>query len=212
MIRLDLDKLRQDLPLLPEGEPDLPEGVAHSSVIMPVFHKNGQDGFLLQKRNPNLAAHPGQISFPGGVKEPEDPSLLETALREWNEEMGAAKEDLSVIGNYKGQLTHTGFHITPFLAQYSGDFLFQINPEEVERVIQLEFDRLWTVPFYSIQGRRRPEGPYLEVFYFDLEEGMLWGATARIIVDFLRDHSSFSRTPELRTPNLAVAPYLDPSK
>ncbi len=212
MNRLDLNRLKQVLPLLPDGEPDLPENVAHSSVIMPVFHSSGQDGFLLQKRNPNLISHPGQISFPGGVKDPEDENLLQTALREWTEEMGAPPEELDVIGNFRGMLTHTGFHITPFLAKYSGDFRFQFNPEEVEKIIVLELDRLWDAPFYSIKGRRKPEGPLLEVFYFDIEEGLLWGATARIIVDFLREHSDFKREPILRTPNLTAAPFLDLQK
>ncbi|TGK09418.1 CoA pyrophosphatase [Leptospira selangorensis] len=212
MIRLELDKLKKELPFLPEGEPNLPEDVAHSSVVMPVFQKNGQDGFLLQKRNPNLASHPGQISFPGGVKDPEDKDLLVTALREWEEEMGAPDKELSVIGNYRGQLTHTGFHITPFLAKYSGDFKFEFNPEEVERIIILELDRLWEAPFYSIKGRRKPDSPLLEVFYFDIEEGLLWGATARIIVDFLREYAGFDRPPILRTPNLSSAPFLDVKK
>lgn len=209
MIRLDLNRLKKDLPLFPEGEGRLPGDVAHSSVIIPVFQNGDQDGFLLQKRNPNLIAHPGQIAFPGGVKDPEDRDLLQTALREWTEEMGVSPENLEIIGNYKGQLTHTGYHITPFVAKYSGDFSFAFNPEEVDRVILLELDRLWEVPFYSIQGRRNPDGPFLEVFYFDIEEGLLWGATARIIVDFLREHASFDRKPILKTPNLTAPPFLD---
>lgn len=212
MIRLDLNRLKQELPLKPEGDPNLPVDVAHSSVIIPVYETTGQDGFLLQKRNPNLIAHPGQIAFPGGVKDPEDSTLLDTALREWTEEMGASARDLEVIGNYKGQLTHTGFHITPFLAKYSGDFKFDYNPEEVDRVIRLELDRLWEAPFYSIKGKRSPDGPLLEVFYFDIEEGLLWGATARIIVDFLREHGSFHKEPILRTPNLGGPPFLDVKK
>ncbi|EQA45038.1 NUDIX domain protein [Leptospira broomii serovar Hurstbridge str. 5399] len=212
MIKLDLEELKRSLTLKLEGEENLPEDIAASSVIMPIFQTAEGDGFLLQKRNPNLIAHPGQIAFPGGVKDPEDKNLLETALREWREEMGVPSDHLEVIGNYKGMFTSTGYHITPFLSLYKGDFKFSFNPEEVEQIIRLELNRLYQAPFYSIKVKRNPAGPLLEVYYFDLKEGLLWGATARILVDFLREHADFRREPIIRKPNLLAAPFLDPRK
>nr|WP_246032107.1 CoA pyrophosphatase [Leptospira fluminis] len=213
MIKLDLEELRQRLPLNRDGEDSTPpQNVAISSVIMPLFHDENGYGFLLQKRNSKLLAHPGQIAFPGGVKDPEDKDLLSTALREWTEEMGVPSDDLEVIGNYKGIYTHTGFHITPFLSLYNGNFEFSYNREEVEKIIRLDLNRLNEVPFYGLRMKRNPEGPPLDIYYFDLQEGLLWGATARILVSFLREHSNFEREPLLRNPNLSVPPFLDPKK
>ncbi|PJZ83677.1 NUDIX hydrolase [Leptospira harrisiae] len=178
-----------------------------SGVIFPLYgSKDIAEGIILTERSKNLKSHPGQISFPGGVKEKEDSNLLVTALREWEEEMGVQSSTLNVLGKLEGLHTRTGFHITPFLATYEGDLSFQHNTEEVERVILLSFSDLWTKPFYAIQVPGREHFAY----YFDLGDGLLWGATCEMILRFLRAHSSFDRTPLLVKPNLVVPPFLDP--
>ncbi|TGK82039.1 CoA pyrophosphatase [Leptospira noumeaensis] len=196
-----VDKLSRDF----DEIPDTTE--VKSGVIFPLFgSKEFAEGIILTERAKHLKSHPGQISFPGGVKEKEDSNLLVTALREWEEEMGVQSSTLNVLGKLEGLHTRTGFHITPFLATYEGDFTFPHNKEEVDRVLLVRFSDLWTKPFYAIQIPGREHFAY----YFDLGDGLLWGATCEMILRFLRAHSSFDRTPLLVKPNLVVPPFLDP--
>lgn len=135
--------------------------------------------------------------------------ILETGLREWEEEMGAPRHHLDILGSYKQIDTRTGYHITPFIGVYNGDF--QFNPsEEVESWIDLEISELWKKDFYCVDffgmGNHR-------VYYFDLlEKGLLWGATCDIIVRFLREFTGFDRQPQLVEPNLTVPPFFHPSR
>ncbi|AYV56173.1 NUDIX hydrolase [Leptospira kmetyi] len=194
------------IPAPPLGE----EKSRASSVILPIYEKpDNEQGIILQKRNSNLKAHPGQISFPGGAHSKTDKNLLDTALREWEEEMGESSSVLDVLGEYHGLFTHTGFHISPFIARYNGTFSFNTNPEEVERSIILDLKRLETAPFYSIRIRRSGARE-IEIYYFDLEEGLLWGATGRIIVNFLREYAGFEREATKVEPNLGTPPFFDP--
>lgn len=125
--------------------------------------------------------------------------------------MGESSSVLEVLGEYDGLFTHTGFHISPFIARYNGSFLFNTNPEEVERSILLDLNRLETAPFYSIRIRRS-SAKEIEIYYFDLGEELLWGITGKIIVNFLRDYANFKREPILAEPNLSVPPFFDPAR
>ncbi|EMO87566.1 NUDIX hydrolase [Leptospira noguchii] len=217
-MRLDFQSLKGRL-IIPQenfiGIPVPPIGQEKSrasSVILSIYEKpNLNQGIILQKRNSNLKAHPGQISFPGGAYSPKDKNLLNTALREWEEEMGESSSFLEVLGEYHGIFTFTGFHISTFIARYKGSFLFNTNPEEVESSIFLDLNLLESSPFYSIRIRRSG-GNEIEIYYFDLEEGLLWGATGRIIVNFLREHANFKREPIFVEPNLGSPPFFDPSR
>ncbi|WP_408605590.1 NUDIX hydrolase [Leptospira terpstrae] len=196
-----VEKLSRDFDALPDTDE------TKSGVIFPLFgSKEFAEGIILTERSKNLKSHPGQISFPGGVMEEEDPNLLVTALREWEEEMGVHRSTLQVLGKLEGLHTRTGFHITPFLATYEGNFSFYHNTAEVDRVILLPFSDLWTKPFYAIQIPGRDHFAY----YFDLGDGLLWGATCEMILRFLREYSSFNRTPLIVKPNLTKPPFLDP--
>src|SRR5690606_23179047 len=131
-------------------------------------------------RSKKLKSHPGQISFPGGMREPNE-EIHETGLREWEEEMGVSRDFLEVIGLYKSFDTRTGFHITPIICQYRGEFDFSINPDEVETWFRLELAELQELDFYGLDygdklGNR--------IHYFNLgERGLLWGATCEIILN-----------------------------
>lgn len=176
-----------------------------SSVIMPFYYdKDGELGILLTRRSKHLKSHPGQMSFPGGVQE-DGESLEETALREWEEEMGVSRDEIRLDGCFHSLVTITGYHITPFVGIYSGDFNFRLN-EEVESAFGVPLSVFSECPFYCIDffrsGRNR-------VFYFDLpKNGLLWGATCEILVRFLRMVAGFNREPVLKEPNISEPPFL----
>lgn len=178
-----------------------------SSVIFPLFEaKDGDTGVLLTMRSKYLKSHPGQICFPGGVQEKGE-NLLETALREWEEEMGTSREEIEILGEQEGLDTRTGFHITPYLGIYRGDFRFHLN-EEVESAFPILISELWFRDFYSLnfEGLQNHN-----IFYFDLKEkGLLWGATCELVLRFLKEFCSFDRKPIPVKPNLSYPPFFQP--
>lgn len=176
-----------------------------SSVILPFFSfESGDTGILLTTRSKHLKSHPGQISFPGGVQE-ENEDLEETALREWEEEMGVSRDCLEILGRIHSLVTITGYHITPFVGIYSGDFQFLLS-DEVESAFSISMEFVETSGFYCIDFQRSGRN---RVYYFDIPgHGLLWGATCEILVRFLRTTQNFQREPKLVQPNLPYPPFL----
>ncbi|MBW1897149.1 MAG: CoA pyrophosphatase, partial [Deltaproteobacteria bacterium] len=87
-----------------------------AAVLFPLLKKNGEVHILFTKRTQTVRAHKGQISFPGGVRDQGDESLLATALREAREEIGLQPEDVDVIGSLEPVSTITsGFFIYTYV-------------------------------------------------------------------------------------------------
>jgi 8-oxo-dGTP pyrophosphatase MutT (NUDIX family) len=178
-----------------------------SSVVVPLFSDSNENfSVILTKRNENLKNHPGQISFPGGVKGQEE-DLLETALREWEEEVGDNRDSLEVLGSFGEFNTFTGYVIVPFIAYYKGDFNFNPNLDEVERMILLDLETFQTNPFFEMD---HPRSPGKSVYYLKIMDDILWGATAQILVSFLSEFGNFDRRGKKVFPNLNRPPFFNP--
>ncbi len=159
--------------LEPVADRELPKmemSLTPSAVAVPLFSVNGDIHLLLTKRSQGLAHHKGQIAFPGGVWEESDGSLVETALRETREEVGIPEPHFRVLGLLKSVVTPTGFSILPVVVQFDGACDPMPNPDEIERTFFIPFSHFRSAPQVSID---MPEYP--------LEDGLVWGATARII-------------------------------
>jgi 8-oxo-dGTP pyrophosphatase MutT (NUDIX family) len=178
-----------------------------AAVVIPLVYKNDKIGFLLTKRSDNLKNHPGQISFPGGVVSPTDASVLETALREWEEEVGSSKIDIQVMGRYIDMFTGTGFHISTIIGEYSGNYNFKLCSREVDFLFELYLDDFYQCPFYSIRTEKEH---YKEFYYLDHPKGLLWGATCKILVTLLQDFFDFERQPTPAQFNLSKPPFFQP--
>lgn len=204
-MKINLLKLSQ-IPAseLNDPHPEIPARKA--GILIPIYQKDGKDGVVLTKRNANLRSHPGQISFPGGVGDDTDEDLKATAYREIMEEIGVSDSDLEFIAPYKPFHTFTGYIIYPYLAYYNGNFEFTKNPEEVEKIILLDLESFLTLPFYMAIHPRRPSYP---IYYLDLGDDLLWGATGYILVTLLRELCGFERKPKLVSLNLPHPPFLD---
>ena len=88
----------------------------HAGVLIPLFRENGKYKILFTKRTDMVEHHKGQISFPGGGVEKDDRSVMETALRETQEEIGLMKEEVEILGRTDDILTLvSNFVITPFV-------------------------------------------------------------------------------------------------
>jgi 8-oxo-dGTP pyrophosphatase MutT (NUDIX family) len=109
-----------------------------AAVLVPLFRKEGEWHLLFIKRTEMVKVHKGQISFPGGVCEARDSTLLNTALREAGEEIGLAAEDIQVLGELDDQESvTTNFLITPFPAVIPYPYDFQLDRYEVHKLLEV---------------------------------------------------------------------------
>src|SRR5215467_13645470 len=131
--------LRGQLASLPPHTPIEAERSARSAAVLaPLYAVAGQPYLLFTKRSGDLPTHKGQISFPGGSRDPADTSLAETALREAKEEIGLEPSQVEILGALTPvYVSVSNFLITPQVG-WLGEGLPQlhINPAEVAELIQ----------------------------------------------------------------------------
>jgi len=182
-VPLTLDYVRSCLSLRKRAAAP-PEGLLPAGVLAPVFMAAGELSVLLTQRTMHLKDHQGQISFPGGVRDPEDPDLLTTALRETHEEIGLAPEKVEVLGDLAPVDTATGYWINPFVALIPYPYDFRLNHHEVHRLL------VFPVAAFCAPERWHT-GPYtyknqtMQVYCWKYQDTVIWGATARMLLDFL---------------------------
>ena len=155
-----------------------------AGVLLLLYPKDGQLCVLLNRRTNNVEHHKGQISFPGGARDPEDESILDTALRETLEEMGVLREDVEVICRLDQVSTRSGFTITPFVGAISSSYPFRSSRVEVAEVLEVPLVTLLDPNNQVVETRVGPEGTRLEYSYA-CGPHLVWGATARILTQFL---------------------------
>lgn len=163
---------------------DLPR-VREASVLIPFHSPPGVDEphILLTLRPEYLRSHAGQVSLPGGRREPEDESPQATALRESEEEVGAEPHQIEVIGELGAIYMPSGYRITPFVGLLAPDTDIRPCPVEVEAVFHAPASLLLNPANYqrSTMIFRNREREILELQY---GEYRIWGATAAILHGF----------------------------
>jgi 8-oxo-dGTP pyrophosphatase MutT (NUDIX family) len=87
-------------------------GLQRAAVLIPLFPQGGTLHLLLTQRTETVEHHKGQISFPGGAMDPEDGSVITTALRETEEEIGLGRTQVDVLGVLNDLATPTGFSLS----------------------------------------------------------------------------------------------------
>jgi 8-oxo-dGTP pyrophosphatase MutT (NUDIX family) len=140
---------------------------------------------LFTVRRADLRRHAGQISFPGGRRDPGDADLRATALREAEEEIGIARERVDVLGFLDDVPTPTGFVITPVVGAVCGPFVPRLQPEEVAEAFTADLVTLREEGCYRDQGRRHFEGVEYVMHEYHTDGRRIWGATARMVHQLL---------------------------
>ncbi|MDT7951337.1 MAG: CoA pyrophosphatase [Acetobacteraceae bacterium] len=161
---------------------DLRQTAAVPAAVLVLIVHGEEPGILLTKRTSTLAKHAGQVAFPGGRIDRDDPSAEAAALREAHEEVGLPPDQPEVLGRLPDYLTGTGFRISPVLALLPRPVVLTPSPDEVEAIFTLPLHVLLDP---AAPQRRRAEfrGRMREFWVWPHQHHYIWGATAAILVD-----------------------------
>ncbi len=196
--RLTVDWLRRRFTEPPIWQPEITDeqrilpavaSVIPASVLMPIVFREHGPTLLLTQRTAHLTDHAGQVSFPGGRVETEDSSIIETALRETEEEVGLDRRHVEVIGTLPDYITGTGYRVTPVVSIVQPPFDLLADPFEVAEIFEVPLAFLMNGMNHQ---RRTAEFPPMgrRTFYaMPYERFFIWGATAgmlRNLFHFLR--------------------------
>ncbi|WP_422067203.1 NUDIX hydrolase [Solirhodobacter olei] len=160
----------------------LPPGrVLRPAAVLVPFLVTGEGAeVILTKRSSRLKHHPGQIAFPGGKLEPEDPDPESGALREAQEEIGLDPARVTLLGRLPAHETVTNFRVTPILGRVTGSFTPVPQPGEVDEVFAVPFAHLADPGRFRVE-RRRWRGEWRSYYIVPYGPYYIWGATARIL-------------------------------
>ena len=135
---------------------------------------------LLTRRSAQLRHHPGQISFPGGRQDPEDESLIHTALRETQEELGIPPSQIRVIGSLTPLNTISLYDVLPVLAMVDADYQLTLSPDEVEQAFEVPLNYVLN-PVHHIPLTIPRAGKHHTIYWIPWQDHFIWGATASMI-------------------------------
>lgn len=155
-----------------------------AAVLMPLWEDQGKAQVVFTKRTESLPTHAGQISFPGGASDPDDPDLAFTALRETCEEIGVCLDSARVLAQLDQVVTVTNFLITPFVGVLEPGIQFQTNPEEVERLVVVPLAKVLDRNSYKLT-QVTWQGMEFQHEALSHNGDIIWGATARILLNLL---------------------------
>jgi 8-oxo-dGTP pyrophosphatase MutT (NUDIX family) len=172
------DLLPGDLIEGEDGEPLL------AAVLVAIIDRP-EPGLILTVRREHMRKHAGQVAFPGGRVDPDDPDVIAAALREAEEEIGLPPARVTVVGPADRYRTVTGFQVTPVIGVVPPDLPLTPHEAEVAAVFEVPLAFLLDSANHveasvEWQGRERH---YYEILWGDFR---IWGATAAMIVNLSR--------------------------
>jgi 8-oxo-dGTP pyrophosphatase MutT (NUDIX family) len=162
-------------------------GYSEASILV-IFINNynkNESYILLTQRKNNLRKHAGQIAFPGGRKEIEDKTLLETVVRETEEEISLSRENYDIIGHFPKFYTGTGYVVTPYIALMkelsNWENLIKPNADEVKKIFIPKSQQL-LLPEYHIREKPPIKSSMSMTWRINYQNENIWGLTARVLV------------------------------
>jgi 8-oxo-dGTP pyrophosphatase MutT (NUDIX family) len=170
--------LRKSPPEMQSGESQF----RRAAVIVPIVRRQ-QPTILFTRRTEHLPSHAGQICFPGGAYDPSDETLIRTALRELEEEIGLTSESVEVAGFLDAYETlNTGFRILPVVGFVEEGFQLIINSGEVAEVFEAPLSFVIDPRNHTLKYAERG-GVMREFYSINYGKHEIWGATAAMIVN-----------------------------
>lgn len=164
---------------------------ADASVLVAISYEP-EPRLLLTKRASHLHKHAGEVSFAGGKREPDDNDDIDVALRESQEEIGLETTQVQILGELPTQQSKYGLSVKPIVAFIPANSQFIVQPDEIERIFWVKIDDLLTAEIMPYQITYQNQ--QIRVPSFQLEKEVIWGLTARIIVDLLNQVFDYNKT------------------
>ena len=155
-----------------------------AAVLVPLAFSGGEWHLLFTRRTDRVQSHKGQVSFPGGACDEGETTPEQTALREAEEEIGMQRGDVQVLGQLSQLITISSYRITPVVGVIPFPYAFKVAGVEVARVFTIPLVWLSDHNNYWEFLLRDSERSLITYHPFDGE--LLWGATARMTVTFLK--------------------------
>lgn len=151
-----------------------------AAVLIGLLPRSNGPNVVLTQRTGHLSSHAGQVAFPGGKIDPTDAGPDAAALREAEEEIGLAPQQVELLGRLSPYLTGSGYKVIPVIGVIDGASVFRPNPDEVDDIFEVPLNFLMNPANHQKlsrdwQGRRR----YFYAMPFG--ERYIWGVTAGII-------------------------------
>lgn len=173
-------RIRGDHDLNPDWGGRLEIEYRPAAVLAPIVMRPEGWTLLLTQRTDDVPAHPGQIAFPGGRAQPEDRDIVDTALRETEEEIGLDRSFIEPIGALDQYATGTGFMITPIVGLVTPGFTLTLCEREVADAFEVPFAFFLDQTNHRI-GELMRDG--VRRFYYEMpwQGRNIWGATAAMI-------------------------------
>ena len=157
-----------------------------AAVMLLLYPRNGEYCILLNKRSEEVEHHKGEISFPGGARDPEDENSLDTALRETEEEMGIRRGDVKVLGQLDDVTTRSGFGVNVYVGTIAYPYPFKPSALEIAEVLEVPVSVLRDPASVRVETRWQ-DGHTEESNSYAYNGHLIYGATARILQQFLQE-------------------------
>jgi 8-oxo-dGTP pyrophosphatase MutT (NUDIX family) len=161
-----------------------PGPLIRAAVLVPLVD-HGEAFLVFAQRTEDVAHHAGQISFPGGRVDPGDADDLQAALREAEEEIGLSPALVEALGTLDDTETFaTQFVITPWVGVVREPVVWRPDGREIAKVIEVPVAALLARGCFRVESWRR-DGVRRDVYFYDYQDVTIWGATARILKQYL---------------------------
>ena len=157
-----------------------PAQLRAAAVLVPLVDRDGVLSMLLTQRTEDMPSHAGQIAFPGGRKQAEDQSLVVTALRETEEEVGIDRSFVDVVGPIDTYVTRTGYAVTPIIGFVRPAFTLKPDPREVADIFEVPLEFFLDPANHHVHSRTW-QGRERRYYAMPYGERYVWGATAGMI-------------------------------
>ena len=155
-----------------------------AAVLVPLTLYKDEWHVLFTRRTDRVESHKGQVSFPGGACDEGETTPEQTALREADEEIGLRPEDVKVLGRLSQLITVSSFRVSPVVGVIPWPYAFKVAGVEVARVFTIPL--LWLANRNNYWEFSLRDSDRSLIAYHPFDGELLWGATARMTVNFLK--------------------------